>query len=49
MSGLWPLVVNFLDTVGWMMGVGLFMLFVGLFGYALLWIAGEDDKKEDRR
>ena len=38
---------DFMNKIGWMVGLGLFLIFMGLFGYALVCVSGDDDEQED--
>ena len=46
MSGFIEAFADFMDKIGWMVGLGLFLIFIGLFGYALVCVAGDDDEQE---
>jgi len=47
MSAIVENFAGFMRELGWMVGLGLFLIFIGLFGYALLCVAGEDDDREE--
>ena len=46
MSGFIETFADFMNEVGWMVGIGLFLIFMGLLGYALLYVAGSENDKE---
>ena len=48
MSSVFQEFADMMSEVGWMVGLGLFLIFIGLFGYALLCVAGDDDREEDK-
>ena len=49
MSGFLQTASDMLDEVGWIIGLGMFLVFIGMLGYALLCAADEDDNEEEDR
>ena len=45
MSGIIEALSAFMRDVGWMIGLGLFLIFTGLFGFALINIVEKEDNE----